>query len=60
MKKFAVLSGDTVSNIIVAESLEIAQSIVPGPIEVDDSVAIGSKFNSETRLFEAVVGEEIA
>lgn len=53
MKTFAVLSGNVVSNVIVAESLEIAKSVEPTSIEINDSVLIGFIYDPKTETFKS-------
>ena len=51
MANFAVMNGNVVTNIIVADSKEIAEQIVGSVIEYDETntAAIGSTFSS-TRI----------
>lgn len=60
-KTFAILSGNIVANVIVAESKEIAESIVGSVIEYDDKnpASIGWEYDETTGKFSAPVVEII-
>jgi histidinol dehydrogenase len=54
--KFAVITGDEVLNIIVAETKEIAESVTSLTcVEIEESspVAIGTKYDGENFIFPA-------
>lgn len=54
MARFAVLNGSTVSNLIVADSLQVAESIVKATcIEIpkDSDASIGDTYDSTTQEF---------
>lgn len=60
MKRFAVILGNIVSNIIVAETKEDAESVVSNCVEITEDIetSIGWTYDVETKLFSAPVVEE--
>lgn len=52
-KTFAILSGDLVTNIITAESVEYAELVAPGCVEYtpENPAFIGWAYNAETGEF---------
>lgn len=59
MPKFAVMTGNTVSNVIVADSKEIAEQIVGSVIEYTDTnpAGIGWTYDEATGVFTPPVAE---
>lgn len=59
MPNFAVMNGNTVSNVIVADSKEIAEKIVGSVIEYTDTnpAGIGWTYDEATGVFTPPVAE---
>lgn len=62
MKKFAILSGNKVENIIVADSIEDARAVVPGCVEIDEFqfCGVGAVYDKETNTFANPLAEDTA
>lgn len=60
MARFAVLNGTTVANVIVADSLEIAESLVKATcieVSINSDANIGDTYDSATQSFIKPVNE---
>jgi hypothetical protein len=60
MVKFAVLSGDIVSNVIVADSIEIAKKLTGLKCIMSESSSIGDVYDAELGQFHSPVLPESA
>ena len=59
MAKFAVLSGNIVSNIIIADSIEVAEQLTGSICIMSDTPSVGWSYNAQTEEFTAPAIEPI-